>query len=170
MAVSPSAHEPVRIAPMARRGATTNAFLGANDSNSHQYDRGSVYDDHGKTAAARGATAASAHDGDGATPRRLIARTHDETRDGSSGATAAADEACQSDRSGFGVGRSRDRRSATESMRGGVAGVEENGRAGGGQSMDALRADSVAAERNAVELVAVGYDEWKEACTAQGKM
>lgn len=158
MGVSPSRHEPVRIAPMARRGDMTYA-LHSSSVNGRQYDRGSVYDDHShsKAAAARGATAGYGHDDDGATPRFSTARTHDETRNGSSDATAA-DEVCQNSNSGFVVGRSNERLSAAESMGRG----EESGRS--------LRAGGVAVESHAAELLAFGHDEWKEACTAQGKM
>lgn len=170
MGVSPSGHEPVRIAPMARRGDMTNALLN-NSVNGCQYDRGSVYDDHShsKATAARGATAAYDHDDEGITPRFSTARARDETRNGSSGDTAA-DEVCQNNTSGFVVDQSSERLSAAESMSGGGAGAEERGRAGGDQMMGALRAGGVAAESNAAKLLAVGHDEWKEACTAQGKM
>lgn len=159
MGVSPSAHEPVRIAPM----AMTNARHG-DSGNGHQYDRGSVYDDHGKT------TAASDHDDDGATPRFSNARRHDETRGGSRAATTSVGEVCQNKSPSFVVGRSSERLSAAEAIRGGGAGAEESGRAGRGQSTGVLRADSVAASIYAAEVAPVGHDEWKEACTAQGKM
>lgn len=172
MGVSPSSHEPVRIAPMVRRCSPIDARHHDGDLD-HHAERSSA------AARAAGSAKYSDHGGGGgrAAPKRADDISHDDTSDrgvGGSVSTSAADVFYQrGGGAGFVVGQSRERLSAVGCIgRGGGRRSGDSGGAGRGLEAAAPRADGAAAEkdRDAAELVSVGYDEWKEACTAEGKM
>lgn len=142
------------------------------DSHGDRLDHGSFY---GHLADIEGTTRGVAT-ADGAGSAQLFPRrtrpVGTGARSGDNSSSAIEDELVRHRGSGFVVGRSSERLTAAESMRRG--GSREEDKAPG-----ALRADVVAAAaaaavlvgRNAAGLPTVeGHDEWKEACTAEGKM
>lgn len=164
--VSPSDHEPVRIAPMVRHDGSDDDD---NDNKSGCGRGGTFYDEDSSGAAhsIHTRTAAKQHENDCAYPAGFStaeARPVDrgDRRTSSAGATAVAGDFSwkQTESSRFVVGRSSERMSAAESMGRGGAACGKRG-ANGGQA---------AAGRDAAELVTVKHDEWKEARTAEGKM
>ncbi|CAM9838724.1 unnamed protein product [Ectocarpus sp. 6 AP-2014] len=170
MGVSPSDHEPVRIAPMVRHDRSDD------DDNNNNHSGGTLYDEDsgGAATSMHTRTAAKQHENDRAytlgfstTEARPVDRGG--RRTGSTGATAVVDDfpRKQTESSRFVVGRSSERMSAAESM----------GRAGGGGKRGASRGQAAAGcgppclgGVAAAELLTVEHDEWKEARTAEGKI
>lgn len=177
MGVSPSDHEPVRIAPMVRPDGSDN-----DNDNKSGYDLGCTFYDEDSGGAAtnmHSRTAAKQHENDRAYPLGFSSTEaspvdRGDRRTGATGATAVVDDfpRKQTESSRFVVGRSSERMSAAESM----------GRGGGGGKLGASRGQAAAgggppwldgvagAGHDAAEMLTVEHDEWKEARTAEGKM
>ncbi|CAN0068070.1 unnamed protein product, partial [Ectocarpus sp. 8 AP-2014] len=175
MGVSPSDHEPVRIAPMVRHDRSDD------DDNNNNRSGGTLYDEDsgGAATSMQTCTAAKQHKNDRAytlgfstTEARPVDRGH--RRTGFTGATAVVDDfpRKQTESSRFVVGRSSERMSAAESMgRGEGCGKRGASRgqvaAGGGPP---CLGGVAAAGHDAAELLTVEHDEWKEARTAEGQI
>ncbi|CAN0002839.1 unnamed protein product, partial [Ectocarpus sp. 4 AP-2014] len=180
MGVSPSDHEPVRIAPMVRHNRSDDDD---NNNNNHcGYDNGGTLYDEDSSGAATSMhtrTAARQHENDCAYPLGFSSTEtspvdRGDRRTGSTGATAVVDDFSrkQTESSRFVVGRSSERMSVAESM----------GRGGGGEKLGASKGQAAAgggppwldgvaaAGHDAAEMLTVEHDEWKEARTAEGKI
>ncbi|CAM9577966.1 unnamed protein product, partial [Scytosiphon promiscuus] len=194
--VSPSANEPVRIAPMVHRGATVDSRRngggnggGYADGNGKRFDRGGSHEAPADGGATRGAghaaaPAAMVADREGVGSEQRFSRrtrpagTGGRSDGGADGAVAAAaaaaveDESVKQMGSDFVIGRSIERVSAAESMRRGTEGSRSRRFSEQDQASGPRRADIVAAAgRSAAGLSTVdGHDEWKEACTTEGKI
>ncbi|CAN0533571.1 unnamed protein product, partial [Ectocarpus sp. 12 AP-2014] len=179
MGVSPSDHEPVRIAPMVRHDRSDDD----EDNNNHYgYGNGSTFyveDSSGAATSMHTRTAARQHENDcayplGFSPTETSPLERGDGRTGSTGATTVVDDfpRKQTESSRFVVGRSSERMSAAESM-----GREEgSGKLGASRGQAAVGGGPpwlggvAAAGHDAAELLTVEHDEWKEARTAEGKI
>ena len=174
MGVSPSSHEPVRIAPMVRRCSSADAPHNGGFDDTPLRAAGAVeYSDHhgGGGAGAVGRPAPNIFDDKSRGDTSSGGESGDGSGGGSWGGSGGGNGTASSadvfyqrgEGAGFVVGRSRERLSAAACMARG----EKSGDIGGaGRGLEAVAEK----ERDAADLVSVGYDEWKEACTAEGKM
>eukprot|EP00903_Cladosiphon_okamuranus_P007711 g7472.t2 len=180
MGVSPSSHEPVRIAPMVRRCPSIEARHDDDDDDDDDDDFVHHAELRSAAACAAGSAEYSDHGGGGGGREASSFaddRSHDDTSGrggGGSVSTSAADVFQRGRGAEFVVGQSREglRAAACVGRSGGGRYYGDSGGAGRGLEAAAPRADDAGAEkeRDAAELLSVGYDEWKEACTAEGKI